>query len=99
MILKQHKHNMALPTNDDLLTMDYVYEGTPFVYVPANTGVDLYTMDYVYQGIPFVVNSGGSAPPSAHKIKTINFTLLTGIKAINGVPVASLKTFGGVSDV
>jgi hypothetical protein len=52
---------MALPTKTDLLTMDYSYQGQPFVDVPAQDSIVLSTMDYTYQGQPFVRNEAGGA--------------------------------------
>jgi len=45
---------MALPTPDNLKTMDYVFRGQPFVDVPAKDSIDLETMDYAYRAQPFV---------------------------------------------
>jgi hypothetical protein len=47
---------MALPTPDNLKTMDYAFQGQPFVDVPAKDSIDLKTMDYSFQGQPFVRN-------------------------------------------
>lgn len=44
---------MALPTKDDLATLDYVYQGAPFVQVEAKN-LDSATLDVVYQAQPFV---------------------------------------------
>lgn len=57
---------MALPTPDNLKTMDYVYQGQPFVNVPSKAAVDIKTIDYVYQGQPFVGNYTGGAFPVPH---------------------------------
>lgn len=57
---------MALPTSTDLKTMDYSYQGQPFVNVPAKTGITLTTMDYSYQAQPFVSNPFPSTPPAAN---------------------------------
>lgn len=54
---------MALPTPDNLKTMDYVYKGQPFVDVPAKPGIDLSAMDYVYKAQPFVSNGEEGIPP------------------------------------
>ena len=54
---------MALPTPDNLKTMDYAHQGQPFVDVPAKDAVDIKTMDYAYKAQPFVRNYG-EAPPS-----------------------------------
>jgi len=45
---------MALPTREDLETMDYVYQGQPFVEVTAKDSINLETMNYVYKSQPFV---------------------------------------------
>jgi len=55
---------MALPTPDNLKTMDYAYQGQPFVDVPAKDAVDLKTMDYAYRAQPFVRNYGTAIPPT-----------------------------------
>jgi hypothetical protein len=64
---------MALPTRGDLETMDYVYQGQPFVEFPAKDSIDLQTMDYSFQGQPFVRVVGGGAPPTGwpHKWNTL----------------------------
>lgn len=54
---------MALVTPTVLATMDYAFQGQPFVSVPATTAVVLNTMDYAWQAQPFVVNEGAGAPP------------------------------------
>jgi hypothetical protein len=52
---------MALPT--DLKSMDYGYQGEPFVETPANGNINLFTMDWAYQGQPFVRNNSGGGTP------------------------------------
>jgi hypothetical protein len=47
---------MSLPTPKILETMDYTYQGQPFVNVPASTGIDLGPLDYTYQAQPFAGN-------------------------------------------
>lgn len=54
---------MALPTPDDLKTMDYAFRGEPFVDVPSQSSIDLGTMDYAFRAQPFVRNYSGGAPP------------------------------------
>ena len=60
---------MALPTADNLKTMDYASWGQPFVDVPAKSSIDLKTMDWAYQAQPFVSNPaavvGGLSIPIA----------------------------------
>jgi len=54
---------MALPTPDNLKTMDYAHKGQPFVDVPSKSAVDLKTMDWSFQAQSFVSNSAEAAPP------------------------------------
>jgi len=63
---------MALPTPDNLKTMDYVFWGQPFVDVPAKDGIDLMTMDWIYQAQPFVRNPITALPPPAGQFMTPN---------------------------
>lgn len=55
---------MALPTPENLKTMDYVHRGQPFVDVPSKDAVDIKTMDYAYKASPFVRNYGEAPPPA-----------------------------------
>jgi hypothetical protein len=48
---------MALPTKTDLETMDFVFQGQPFVDVPSKPTVDLSTMDWSFHSQPFVSNN------------------------------------------
>lgn len=84
-----------MPTNP----LDDNYYGSPFAWVSSDPTENFGDMDTNYFGSPFVTVTLTEPPPSAHKIKTINFTLLTAIGSIMGVPVANLKTYNGVSDV
>ena len=53
-------------TVEDLATMDYAYQGHPFINVTAKSTIDLTTMDYAFQGQPFVSFIGaGEEPPVA----------------------------------
>lgn len=47
---------MALVNKSELQKMDYLFQGEPFVNVPAKTGIDTFTMDYLFNGEPFVTN-------------------------------------------
>ena len=47
---------MALPNSDNLKTMDFAWQGAPFVEIPAKASIDTKTMDYVWRGAPFVRN-------------------------------------------
>jgi hypothetical protein len=44
----------ALPTPANIQTMDYAFQGQPFVEMPAKSTIDTSTMDYSFQGQPFV---------------------------------------------
>jgi len=54
---------MGLPTNDNILTMDFHYMGEPFVHVPAKDTIDTTTMDYHYKAEPFVVKTEAAIEP------------------------------------
>ena len=54
---------MSLPTQTELKTMDYAYQGQPFVSVPAKSGMGLSSMDYAYLAQPFVTNSDADISP------------------------------------
>lgn len=41
-------------TNKVLSTMDVVFNGQPFVFVPAKRDISLGTLDFTNQGQPFV---------------------------------------------
>lgn len=62
---------MALPTPDNLKTMDYAYRASPFVYVPAKAVIDVKTMDYAYRASPFVVNYESEAEEYRQRIISI----------------------------
>lgn len=53
---------MSIPSN--LLSLDYVSDGLPFVQVHSRPVDDLYTLDFVDNGVPFVGNEEqlGTAP-------------------------------------
>jgi len=84
---------MAFPTSTDLLTMDYSYNGMPFVNVPTNSTVNTFTMDYSQNGMPFVTNPGVSGPTniagwdgvSAANLQSLMGTQYTSIETIYGV--------------
>ena len=44
---------MAVPVINDLLELDVVYLGAPFVRIAAKADVDFSTLDIVYLGAPF----------------------------------------------
>jgi hypothetical protein len=45
---------MSLPTANDLGTLDFAYEGVPFVQVESKVGQNTNSLDFVYNGVPFV---------------------------------------------
>ena len=53
---------MALPTYENLKTLDYAYDGCPFCNVGAADSVDLDGLDFAFQGEPFsgTIGSSGS---------------------------------------
>ena len=60
---------MALPTKSDLLSLDYVLDGSPYVEVTAGGSADT-SLDYSYDGNPFVVlatsgETGGAVKEAA----------------------------------
>lgn len=86
---------MALPNKTNIQTMDWAYEGKPFVNVPANSTVVTTTMDWAYGGEPFVTNPSVAAGPA--NLKTWCGVSAANIKTINGVPIANVKTIVGVA--
>ena len=84
---------MSLPSSNDLLTMDYPYQGLPFVDVPTNSTVNTQTMDWVYNGLPFVTNPALNGPTNiggwdgvtAANIQSLMGTTYTNIETIYGV--------------
>jgi hypothetical protein len=64
---------MAPPTKTDLETMDYAFQGQPFVNVPARSDIDTTTMDWAFQGQPFVTNPFGGTPPPTNTTNFFHF--------------------------
>jgi len=56
----------------DLVTMDYAFEGQPFVDVTGKSSIDLTTMDYAFQGQPFVTRIDAEEEPPAEEVNVIN---------------------------
>lgn len=46
---------MALPTKDEVSSLDFVDWASPFVTVDAKTGINSFTLDYVDWASPFAV--------------------------------------------
>jgi hypothetical protein len=61
---------MALPTQSEVLTMDYAYQGIPMVRVEAKAGAGL---EVVWKGTPFMVQSMPiyTPPPGQHRMLLI----------------------------
>ncbi len=66
---------MALPTQADIVTMDYPSRGLPFVQVVATASVDATTMDYPSRGLPLVLQLFGAGGAIAI-IRTLTTTLM-----------------------
>ena len=58
----------------DLATMDYAFQGQPFVDVTGKSSIDVTTMDYAFQGQPFVTRIDEEAPPPPAEINVIFFS-------------------------
>jgi hypothetical protein len=86
---------MALPSSNDLLTMDYGLNGQPAVLVPTTNNVNTFTMDYGLNGQPFVTNPATVSGP-AH-LKTWFGVAVANIKTINGVAIGNVKTLDGIA--
>ena len=54
---------MALPNLTDLVGLDYVYQGAPYLDGAATALIDLDTLDYAFLGAPFV--AGPTIPSTA----------------------------------
>ena len=74
---------MALLTPTTVKTMDYSYQGSPFVNVPATSAVITNSLDYSFQGEPFATNDFIPGPRS--------------VKTVNGLAIASVKTWNKVT--
>ena len=58
---------MALPTQEDIVTMDIASRGLPYLDVPAKSSIDTQLMDTASRGLPFVTNDdfdGGAPTPT-----------------------------------
>jgi hypothetical protein len=56
---------MSLPTQDNVLTLDFADQGQPWADVEAK---QLYTntLDFAYMGLPWVGIAPGSTPPPTY---------------------------------
>lgn len=63
---------MALPTSTELLSLDFVFEGQPYVGQTLS-GTDVNTMDFVFEGRPFVVTQVTSGAAPKQKAKILSF--------------------------
>ncbi len=75
---------MALVTPTTLKSMDYSFNGEPFVDVPAKDSIDLTLMDYAFNGQPFVRNYGVAAPTEISVTKGLRYS-------VKSVPAAKTK--------
>ncbi len=68
---------MALPKRENIITMDYAFNGQPFVNIPAKTSMGLESIDYAFNAQPFwATDFSGGAPPSYNKGALLLLTLL-----------------------
>lgn len=44
----------AMPSREDLMNLDYVLDGEPFVYIAASSGDETHTLGYSLDGQPFI---------------------------------------------
>ncbi len=59
---------MALPTSDQLLSLDYDDRGLPFVWVEAKS-LTTESLDYDSRGLPFVGATGAAGPATTGYVK------------------------------
>ncbi len=59
---------MALPTSDQLLSLDYDDRGLPFVWVEAKS-LTTESLDYDDRGLPFVGATGAAGPATTGYVK------------------------------
>lgn len=85
---------MAIPSANDVLTMNWSYAGLPFVDVPTNNTVNTQTMNWAYAGLPFVTNLSVTGPLNIGGWDGVNSS---NIQAITSVTYANLQTINGVS--
>lgn len=57
---------MSLPTATDLFTLDYSFNGVPFVNVESKSGQNTDSLDFALYGVPFVGAIQGSTPPPTY---------------------------------
>lgn len=88
---------MALPTATNLVTMNWSFNGQPFVEVPAKSTIDLTTMDWAFQGQPFVRNEYGGGIAGWANIAKINGITASSIAKYLGIAVADIAKINGVA--
>ncbi|MEI6577624.1 MAG: hypothetical protein WCO63_15725 [Bacteroidota bacterium] len=84
---------MALPTGENLITLDTAYNGQPFVQLAAKSTIDTNGLDVAYNGAPFWAVSLSSATLNIRSVSTI---VVAHIFKIGGVLWSGLKTLGKV---
>ncbi len=67
---------MALPTSDQLLSLDYDDRGLPFVWVEAKS-LTTESLDYDDRGLPFVGATGAAVTPDPVQAASRNHLSLT----------------------
>lgn len=80
---------MALLSRINILTMDYSFQGQPYVQVASKNGINLDSMDYVFQARPFwgfkLCNISKVSGVIESSIKIISGIIKTNIDKISGV--------------
>ncbi|MEI6577721.1 MAG: hypothetical protein WCO63_16210 [Bacteroidota bacterium] len=80
---------MALPTGENLITLDVAYNGQPFVQIVAKSTIDTNGLDVAYNGAPFWAISLSAA---ALNIRSVSTVVVARIYKIGGVLWSGLKT-------
>jgi len=80
---------MALPSITDIETMNYAYNGAPFVDIWTNQ-IDTPDMDYLYQAKPFGINAVAYVVTTS--ISSINKMAYAVIKSVDRLAIADIKS-------
>jgi len=85
---------MALPTQDDLKTLDYQYFGQPFCWLSLKTTLDTDTLDYQYFGHPFWGAEEGGTPPEPPTGAVKIMPSLSAVALGNAVRISAVRKVG-----
>lgn len=87
---------MAIPNYTNIVTMDWAFQGQPFVDIPVKSTVVLSGMDYAFQGQPFVRNEYGGVSGWIN-IAKINGITASSISKVLGIAVGDIAKINGVA--